>query len=268
MVRKISRYTIATVISLLTLCPASEASAQQRYANPTPKRDQVKQPKQVAEEAPLFNGMYLGVDIFGIGNKLLGGDMMSSDVSLTVNLKNKFLPTIEAGMGKTDATSDEGINFKSTSPYFKIGADYNFMAKKVQKNGYLYGGLRYCFSPVKFDVATVTADGDTPPLQDYVWGSTEVPYNHPGQKVNMQWLEFVLGVRVKIVSNFMMGWSVRMKYRTSASDNEYGVPYMVPGFGKYGSNTLGVTYNLIYRIPGAKAKGAKGAKAPRVKGKE
>jgi hypothetical protein len=29
-----------------------------------------------------------------------------------------------------------------------------------------------------------------------------------------------------------------------------------------------VTYNLIYRIPGAKAKGAKGAKAPRVKGKE
>jgi hypothetical protein len=245
------------------LWPSDALQAQQRYANPTPKRDQKKEEKKVVvEEAPMLNGMYLAVDLFGIANNLLGGDMMSSDVSLTANIKNRYLPTVEIGMGKTDATSDEGINYNNKSPYFRVGADYNFMAKKVQKIGFLYGGLRYGFSPVKFDVATVTEEGDTPPLQDYVWGNTEVAYNHPGQKVNMHWMEFVLGVKVNIIRNFMMGWSVRLKYKLAETKSEYGVPYMVPGFGEYGSSTIGVSYNLIYRIP------VKSASRSRVKGKE
>jgi hypothetical protein len=233
---------------LLLLVPCTQLQAQQRYENPTPKRDQKKEPKEVAEEAPTLNGMYIGVDIFGIGNKLLGGDMMSSDVSLTVNIKNKYMPTVEVGMGQVDATSDNDINFKTKSPYFKIGADYNFMAKKVQKFGFLYGGLRYGFCPMKFDVTNVTTDDGTPPLQDYIWNES-VDYSHTGQKVNMHWMEFVVGVKVNIIKNFMMGWSVRLKYKLAETKSEFGVPDQVPGFGEYGSSALGVTYNLIYRIP-------------------
>jgi hypothetical protein len=86
------------------LWPSDALQAQQRYANPTPKRDQKKEEKKVVvEEAPTLNGMYLAVDLFGIANNLLGGDMMSSDVSLTANIKNRYLPTVEIGMGKTDA---------------------------------------------------------------------------------------------------------------------------------------------------------------------
>jgi hypothetical protein len=55
MVRKISRYTIATLTSLLLLVPCTQLQAQQRYENPTPKRDQKKEPKEVAEEAPTLN---------------------------------------------------------------------------------------------------------------------------------------------------------------------------------------------------------------------
>ena len=31
--------------------------------------------------------------------------------------------------------------------------------------------------------------------------------------------------------------------------SEYGNPWMVPGFGKYNSNNMGVTYSLIYKLP-------------------
>ena len=46
-----------------------------------------------------------------------------------------------------------------------------------------------------------------------------------------------------------MGWSVRMKYKTKASTGEYGDPWYVPGYGKFISNNMGITYSLIYKLP-------------------
>ena len=63
-----------------------------------------------------------------------------------------------------------------------------------------------------------------PSLGDDYWGGS-IPFNHPGMKASVQWLEIVLGVKVRIYKNFNMGWSVRMKYKTSASTGEYGDPW-------------------------------------------
>ena len=111
------------LISLLLLfCIGLPLLAQQQRPAQTPKRDQKK--KEVAEidTIPLYNGTYVGVDLYGIGSKLLGGDFMSSEVSVAVNLKNKFIPTIEFGMGGTDTWSETGIHYKSKmAPFFRIG---------------------------------------------------------------------------------------------------------------------------------------------------
>ena len=99
------------LISLLLLfCIGLPLLAQQQRPAQTPKRDQKK--KEVAEidTIPLYNGTYVGVDLYGIGSKLLGGDFMSSEVSVAVNLKNKFIPTIEFGMGGTDTWSETEQN--------------------------------------------------------------------------------------------------------------------------------------------------------------
>ena len=276
------------LISLLLLfCIGLPLLAQQQRPAQTPKRDQKK--KEVAEidTIPLYNGTYVGVDLYGIGSKLLGGDFMSSEVSVAVNLKNKFIPTIEFGMGGTDTWSETGIHYKSKmAPFFRIGVDYNTMAKKKEKNSYLYAGLRYAFSSFKYDVSTMPADdpiwgdavgnpslgdgyrseehtselqsrsddpiwGDVignPSLEDGYWGGS-VPFSHLGMKGSVQWLEIVLGVKVRIYKNFNMGWSVRMKYKTKASTGEYGDPWYVPGYGKFKSNNMGITYSLIYKLP-------------------
>lgn len=110
---------------------------------PYKKRDQKKK-EAVVDTIPFYNGTYVGVDIYGIGSKMLGGDFMSSEVSIGVNLKNKFIPTIEFGMGGTDTWNETGIHYKSkTAPFFRIGVDYNTMAKKKEKKQ-----LSICRSPL------------------------------------------------------------------------------------------------------------------------
>lgn len=248
------------VISLLLLlfCIGLPLTAQTPQKRPTqvPKRDQKKDKPVEIDTIPLFNGAYIGVDLYGPGSKLLGGDFMSGEVSLAVNLKNKFIPTIELGMGATDTWNETGIHYKSkAAPFFRIGLDYNTMAKKKEKNSYLYAGLRYAFSSFKYDVSTMPASdpiwGDVignPSLGDDYWGGS-VPFDHKGMKASVQWLEIVVGVKVRIYKNFNMGWSVRMKYKTSASTGEYGDPWYVPGYGKFKSNNMGITYSLIYKLP-------------------
>ena len=223
------------LISLLLLfCIGLPLIAQQQRPVHTPKRDQKKKEVTEIDTIPFYNGTYVGVDLYGIGSKLLGGDFMSSEVSIAVNLKNKFIPTVEFGMGGTDTWSETGIHYKSkAAPFFRIGVDYNTMAKKKEKNSYLYAGIRYAFSSFKYDVSTLPADdpiwGDNignPSLGDDYWGGS-IPFNHPGMKASVQWLEIVLGVKVRIYKNFNMGWSVRMKYKTIASTGEYGDPWNI-----------------------------------------
>ena len=216
---RIYRYslTIATahrlrLISLLLLfCIGLPLLAQQQRPTHTPKRDLKKKETVEIDTIPFYNGTYIGVDLYGIGSKILGGDFMSSEVSIGVNLK--------------------------------------------EKNSYLYAGLRYAFSSFKYDVSTLPANdpiwGDVignPSLEDDYWGGS-VPFSHLGMKGSVQWLEIVLGVKVRIYKNFNMGWSVRMKYKTKASIGEYGAPWYVPGYGKYKSNNMGITYSLIYKLP-------------------
>lgn len=240
---------------LLLLCFGLPLLAQQKRPAPTPKRDQKKK-EAVVDTIPFYNGTYVGLDLYGMGSKLLGGDFMSTEVSVAVNLKNRFIPTIELGMGGTDEWNETGVHYKSkAAPYFRIGVDYNTMAKKVEKNSYLYVGLRYGLTSFKYDVSTMPAEdplwGDgigNPSLGDDVWGGS-VPFNHLGMKGSMQWFELVFGVKVRIYKNFNMGWSLRMKYKTSASIGEYGNPWYVPGYGKYKSNNMGITYSLIYKLP-------------------
>lgn len=261
---RICRFSISTAIVprlisfLIILWIGLPATGQQRYQNPTPKRDQKNKKKEVAaaDTIPLYNGIYMGVDLYGMGAKLLGSDFISSEISVNINLKNKFIPAFEFGMGATDTWNETGIHYKNKpSPFFRIGIDYNTMAKKADKSSFLYAGFRYAFSSFKYDVSSMPVDdpiwGDelpNPTLEDEIWGGS-APFDYQGMKGSMQWLEFVLGVNVRIYRNFHMGWTLRMKYKTTVSFEENGNPWYIPGYGKYKSNNMGITYSLIYKLP-------------------
>lgn len=257
------RYSISTAIvlsvSLILLFSAvPPIQAQQPQPKYTPKRDQKKNKKEEIkpDTIPFFNGASIGIDVFGVGSKLFGGDFLSSEISLVANLKNKFLPTLELGFGGTDSWNETGIHYKSSAPYFRIGVDYNTMSKKKEKNSYLFVGLRYGMSSFKYDVRSLPLDDPiwggsvgNPSLEDGIWGGGSLPFDHSGMKATVHWFELVAGIKVQIYKSFSMGWAIRMKYKMGGSTSEYADPWYVPGYGTFKSNNIGVTYSLIYKLP-------------------
>ncbi len=213
---------------------------------PAPAWAQKKDKEQLKADykaSPFYQGSSIGVEIAGIGGYLLGGDIMSSEILLQSNLKNRFLPTLEIGYGKTDAVNDANdMHYKTSAPYFRIGMDYNVFYLKPYLPGYLYVGLRYGMSSFTYDVSG-------PDMSDPNYGGTTVPFSYSGMKSKASWLEGVVGIKVRIYKGFHMGWAVRYKMRMSIDNHENSVPWYVPGFGKNASSSFNLTYNLIYNLP-------------------
>lgn len=241
--QKIYAFSLCLLISLLSVLPLKAQNAKPKAKKEEPK-----------EIVPLFNGVFIGADLYGPGASLLGSDFLSSEVSVEVDLKHRFFPVLEVGYGTTDTWDVKGIHYKSNAPYFRIGMNYNTMYKKKDKSNMLYVGLRYGITSFTYDVSSpgVTDpmwDGITNPLiEDWIWGGT-LPYDYKGQKATVHWFEIVAGVRVHVYKDFYMGWALRMKYRRKNDISEYGNPWYVPGFGKFDSSSTGITYSLIYKLP-------------------
>ena len=192
----------------------------------------------VYAESPL-RGFYLSADAFGYIYPLFVKDKYySTEVSLTANLKNRFFPVVEAGVGYTDMVSQlYEVGYNTRAPYYRVGMDYN-MQYKNNKPGYIYLGIRVGYTAFEYNV-------DAPSLVDPVWGD-EIPMRLTDMPCRAVWGEAVGGVRAEIVKNFCMGWSLRYKYLFHRGPVANGGPWYIPGFGTGKKTALGATYTLSY----------------------
>lgn len=226
-----------SIIALLTLSSLLAVPGTTQ-AQSTRNKAEEKEEKQ-----PLFQGAYAAVDVFGLMNKALGSDINSTEVSVEANLWNKYFPVVEIGYGAMDATDDEtDIYYKTSAPYFRIGAGYNVFHKKPYLPGQLLIGLRYGFTSFSYDITA-------PTLVDPNWGHTSIPFSYKGLKSNASWLELTVGMKAQVYKSFYMGLNVRYRSRISMKKHENSEPLYIPGFGKNGSTNFGLTYNLIYKLP-------------------
>ena len=203
------------------------------------------QPLQTGDttQQPLFQGIMVGVDVYGFLNQALGSDIRSTEASIETNLLNRFFPVVEFGYGSMDKTDDEtNIHFKTSAPFFRLGVNYNVFYKKPELPGCLTVGLRYGFSSFKYDV-------QAPEMTDPNWGNTQVPVNYTGVKSNVGWLEAVVGLRANVYKDFYLGLNVRYRSRLSMTKNENTEPYYIPGYGRGKSSSIGITYSIIYKLP-------------------
>lgn len=229
----ISTYIIALLaLSSLWMMPGK------LQAQETPK------PSETEETKPaLFQGVYVGVDVFGFLNKALGSDATTTEASVEVNLLNRFFPVVEFGYGSMDTTGeDTDIHFKTSAPFFRAGFNYNIFYKKPHLPGYFTAGLRYGFSSFDYDV-------QAPDLVDPNWGHVHIPIDYQGVKTKASWLELVIGLKTNVYKNFYMGFTVRYRSRISMTKNEYSEPYYIPGYGRGKPNNYGITYNIVYKLP-------------------
>lgn len=247
MAEKTSRLYYAKLLWIFLLFLSIPAFSQ--------KKGQKKEEKKVdisklidQSSVPFFNGIFIGYDLSGPLYRVFSDDFLSNEVHIELNLKNRVLPAFELGYGHSDKNSEHGINYKAKAPYFRVGADYNFLYKKHQTN-YLTGGVRYGFTKYDYEITTpVTPD----PIWDKNTPPTEFDYNKISS--SMHWMEFVLGVRTSIFKNLYMGWSLRMRFKLSSGSSDIGNPWYVPGYGIYKSSRFGLSYSITYKIPGFKKK--------------
>lgn len=241
--KKTSRYILLfLIISNVLFLHTSMLYSQ----NPEPVVKEVK--KKIGfdnkEKIPFYQGLSVGVNIADLGSHVLGSDKLSTDIMVQANLLNRFLPTVELGLGKVETISDEtNIRYKTSAPFFKIGGDYNFYYKKPEQPGYLFLGFRYAFSSFSYDV-------EGPSMTDPNYGGQiEVPFSYTGISSNAHWLEFVGGLKVKIYKGFCMGWSLRYKKLFNVKKSENSEPWYIPGYGNNSSTNFSFSYHLIYNLP-------------------
>ena len=193
----------------------------------------------IADNAPLFGGFAVSADFVGFSMKAFDSKFANMEVAARLNMLEKYFPIVELGIGDCDKSGSENDNrFSVTSPYFRVGMDYNFN-KKLNGNR-LFGGLRYGYSKYQYDFTA-------PDFTDAVYG-TPSSLSLTDLDGRNQWLELVVGVETKLWSIIRLGWNVRYKFRLAQRVSEHGEPWFVPGFGKNDGTAFGGNVNLTFDI--------------------
>ena len=192
------------------------------------------------DSVPFFQGFAVSADLVGPAMLHLG-DHGQYEAALRVNLHDQYFPVLEVGYGKANHEEDviTGIAYKTSAPYFRIGADVNILKKKHTGNR-LYLGLRYAFTSYKVDISR-------PDYSDPVW-QWNTSFSVKDEPCKQSWAEIVFGLDAKIAGPLHLGWSARYKVRMSHNDGTIGQTWYVPGFGTQDSNALGATFNVIIDI--------------------
>ena len=191
---------------------------------------------------PKLTELSLGLN-FGDAVMMVFGQKYSSfDVSATLNMWNRFQPVLVMGLGRAKDTPDD-MNFTykgKLSPYFKLGANYNFLFKS-EPQYQLYAGVRLGFSSFKYDITDVI-------INNSYWGESVDNYELKGIGGNALWGEFLLGLKVGLTANWALGWEAKFHGIFKEKKNESGKPWYIPGYGaRNGKWAFGLS--LYYTIP-------------------
>lgn len=192
------------------------------------------------DSIPFFRGFAVSADLVGLAQMQLG-DYGQYEAALRLNLHDQYFPIVELGLGRANHQDDEvtHISYKTSAPYFRVGADVNIAKNKHAKNR-IYAGLRYGYTSYKVDI-------DREPFEDPYW-KTMTTYNINDRQCSQHWAEILFGIEAELVGPLHLGWSVRYRNRLSNDDGGIGKTWYVPGYGTQDTSNLGFTFNVIVDI--------------------
>ncbi len=182
----------------------------------------------------LFQGIAVGYNLAGTVMRMVG-DYGEFEGMVQVNLKDKYFPLAELGLGSAKHPTDivTNIQAKTNSPFIRLGCDYNIAKNKHDDYRVLFG-VRYGFTNFKQDISGI--------IEDPVWGG-ELSYVVDDKSISYHWGEIVFGVDAKLWGPVRLGWTFRYKRRLYANEPEGQNLWYVPGYGME-SNALGGTFNV------------------------
>lgn len=232
MLKNISNYIIS-ILLCLTVCTV-QAYAQKKTSEPAD-----------TARVALFNGFMIQADIASaVASALSNGESYSYEAGLQFDFKHKYYPIVELGVAGANKTTADNIGFTTNAPFGRIGVDFNILKKKKDSkptNNLFLVGLRLGMSNFKYKITNVTINND-------YWGGSEVVDYSNIPAATKVWWELAAGVRVEVIKNIYMGWTVRTKNLLSQDAEGQVSPWYVPGYGISASGNWGVNYTIGYHF--------------------
>ena len=197
--------------------------------------------RRVYKRYPRLTDLSIGINLAEPLFMAFGQSYTSADVNATLNMWNRIQPTVELGLGWANKSPDD-MNFTykgKPSPYFKVGANYNFLFKNTP-DYQVFLGVRLGYSTFSFDVADVRY------VNSY-WNE-DIPYAIKGERSHALWGEAGVGLKVKLFGQLAMGWMIRYHGIFDYGKNANSKPWFIPGYGPRGSS-LGLSLGIFYTLP-------------------
>lgn len=206
---------------------------------------QVKKVEKIKEpEVPMYNGFTVQVDAASLVTSALKlGEFYSMEGGIQVNLKKKYFPVFELGMGGIDKLSNDNVEFKTNGLFGRVGIDMNLIKKKKDSkptSNLFLVGVRLGMSHFAYNITNIQ-------ITDNYWGGTEST-DYTNQLSTKLWFEVVAGVHVEIIKNVFMGWTVRNKNLLGSDVPGKVFPYYIPGYGLNNTNNWAINYTLGYKF--------------------
>ncbi len=197
--------------------------------------------RRVYKRYPRLTDLSIGINLTEPLFMAFGQSYASADVNATLNMWNRIQPTVELGLGWANKSPDD-MNFTykgKPSPYFKVGANYNFLFKNTP-DYQVFLGVRLGYSTFSYDVADVRY------VNSY-WNE-DIPYAIKGEHSHALWGEAGVGLKVKLFGHLAMGWMIRYHGIFDYGKNANSKPWFIPGYGPRGSS-LGLSLGIFYTLP-------------------
>lgn len=198
-------------------------------------------PKAPPMKYPLLHNLSVGVNVWDPVMRMFGQHYGGASAWVQLSMHNRYLPVFEFGMGAAKNTpADNNYTYHGKlSPFFKLGADYNFFYNSNPDYRFL-AGVRYGFSAFRYSVDDITLD-------DGYWDE-QVSFQIPSTAVTCGWFEFRLGLRVKLWGPVSAGWMLHYHSILHQSVPSSGKAWYIPGFGTQNSK-IGGSFSIIYTLP-------------------
>lgn len=194
---------------------------------------------------PAFNGVTIGADIFDCVMQLTGQKHTSVSLSADVSVFNWLFPTVEAGIG-FGKNQPDGMNYTYRalpSAFVKVGFNYNFLYKS-NPDYQAFVGFRAGWSRFSYEIDNVSTGSS-------YWGE-KVNIDFPRQTATSFYGEALAGLKVKIVGNFSLGWTIRYHFKMKTMNPKESNPWFIPGYGT--GSPISATFSLFYTFGKKKQK--------------
>lgn len=178
----------------------------------------------------------VGADVYGLARTAFQNGYNRQEFQTDIDFYKYFL-VVDAGREQIDH-SGEGYTHDSRGSYYRIGIDVNFTPYNANRD-IVFFGLRYA----QATFSETLSFGYAVPY----WGGSGIVSTNDG--IRSQWMEGVMGIKVRIWQQLYMGYTIRAKVFNSITGAGSLVPYEVPGYGKVGTGgSFGFGYHVYYRL--------------------